>query len=207
MFEAFYSVNFSGRKLTWLHHLSAGDVKIGYTTKAYIINMTTTQMSVLLLFDKSDSLSYSDLQETTKLTDDQFPRHVQSLLDAKLLNINTDTLTTSSTISLNLKYTNKRTKFRIAGTVQQAKETPQEVESTHHAVEEDRKMFIQAIIVRTMKSRKVLKHTALIQEVLSQSKSRFVPSISIIKKCIEMLIDKQYIERTANSTDEYSYMA
>ena len=31
----------------------------------------------------------------------------------------------SSTISLNLKYTNKRTKFRIAGTVQQAKETPQ----------------------------------------------------------------------------------
>eukprot|EP00088_Acartia_fossae_P025136 TRINITY_DN259_c0_g1_i1.p1 TRINITY_DN259_c0_g1~~TRINITY_DN259_c0_g1_i1.p1 ORF type:complete len:742 (+),score=174.52 TRINITY_DN259_c0_g1_i1:927-3152(+) len=207
MFEAFYSQNFSGRKLTWFHHLSNGDVKLGYTAKTYIINMSTTQMSILLLFDKSDSLSYSELQETTKLTDDQFPRYVQSLLDAKLLNISTETLSPSSTISLNLKYNNKRTKFRIAGTVTQAKETPQEVESTHHAVEEDRKMFIQAIIVRTMKSRKVLKHNALIQEVLSQSKSRFVPSISIIKKCIEMLIDKQYIERTANSTDEYSYMA
>lgn len=207
MFEAFYSVNFSGRKLTWLHYLSNGEVKLGYTSKTCIINMSTTQMSVLLLFDKSDSLTYSELQESTQLTDDQFPRYVQSLLDAKLLNINTETLTTDSSISLNLKYTNKRTKFKIAGTVQQAKETPQEVESTHHAVEEDRKMFIQAIIVRTMKSRKVLKHTALIQEVLSQSKSRFVPSISIIKKCIEMLIDKQYIERTANSTDEYSYMA
>ena len=62
-----------------------------------------------------------------------------------------------------MKYTNKRTKFRIAGTVQ--KETPQEVEQTHHAVEEDRKMYLQAAIVRIMKSRKVLKHNQLIQEV------------------------------------------
>ena len=123
-----------------------------------------------------------------------------------------------------MKYTNKRTKFRIGGTIQ--KETPQEVEQTHHAVEEDRKMYLQAAIVRIMKSRKVLKHNQLIQEVkswfffrkkifyfflffqvLSQSKARFAPSISMIKKCIESLIDKAYIERTPNSTDEYSYMA
>ena len=53
---------------------SNGDVKLGYTSKPYIVNMTTTQMSVLLLFDKSDSLSYAELQETTKLSDEQFPR-------------------------------------------------------------------------------------------------------------------------------------
>lgn len=29
----------------------------------------------------------------------------------------------------------------------------------------------------------------------------------MIKKCIESLIDKQYIERTQNSGDEYSYVA
>ena len=98
----------------------------------------------------------------------QYSRYVQSLLDAKLLNVNTDSLNQQSVISLNLKYTNKRTKFRIAGTVQ--KETPQEIEATHHAVEEDRKMYLQAAIVRIMKSRKFLKHNALVQEVLSQSK-------------------------------------
>lgn len=205
MFESFYGKQFSGRKLTWLHYLSNGDVKLGYTSKGYIINMTTTQMAVLLLFEQSDSLSFKELQETTKLPDDQFPRYVQSLLDAKLLLINTDSLNCDSVISLNLKYSNKRTKFRIAGTVQ--KETQQEVEATHHAVEEDRKMYLQAAIVRIMKSRNVLKHNALIQEVLSQSKARFAPSISIIKKCIEMLIDKQYIERAANTSDEYKYVA
>lgn len=99
-------------------------------------------------------------------------------------------------------------------------------------MDEDRKLFLQAAIVRIMKARKVLKHNALIQEVcdrilpifdklyifklivyvfyqqvLSLSKVSFTPNIAMIKKCVESLIDKQYIERTANSGDEYSYMA
>ncbi len=140
-------------------------------------------MALLLLFEKSDSLSYNELKATTKIAEDQFPRHVQSLLDAKLLICNSSVswiqvgltyfqgfyvilsqeLTSDSIIQLNTKYSNKRTKFRIAGTVQ--KETPQEVEQTHHAVDEDRKMYLQAAIVRIMKSRKILKHNSLIQEV------------------------------------------
>jgi len=205
MYESFYAKQFSGRKLTWLYHLSHGDIRLGFLPKTYIITMTTFQMSILLLFEKSDSLSYNELKATTKISDDHFPKHVQSLVEAKLLTYNTPELTSESVISLNMKYTNKRTKFRIGGTIQ--KETPQEVEQTHHAVEEDRKMYLQAAIVRIMKSRKVLKHNQLIQEVLSQSKARFAPSISMIKKCTESLIDKAYIERTPNSTDEYSYMA
>ena len=44
-----FSKQFSGRKLTWLHHLSNGDVKLGYTSKTYIINMTTTQVKKYFL--------------------------------------------------------------------------------------------------------------------------------------------------------------
>jgi len=205
MYEAFYGKQFSGRKLTWLHHLSSGDIKLGYLAKTYIVNMTTFQMALLLLFEKSDNLNYKELHATTKMSDEQFPRYVQSLIDAKLLTSSTEELSSDSIISLNMKYSNKRTKFRIAGTVQ--RETPQEVEQTHHAIDDDRKMYLQAAIVRIMKSRKLLKHNQLIQEVLAQSKARFAPSIQMIKKCIESLIDKAYIERTPNSTDEYSYMA
>ena len=43
-YEEFYAKQFNGRKLTWLHHLSNGDVKLGYLPKAYIVNMTTFQV-------------------------------------------------------------------------------------------------------------------------------------------------------------------
>lgn len=46
----------------------------------------------------------------------------------------------------------------------------------------------------------------LFLQVISQAMARFAPSVSMIKKCIEALIDKQYIERTG-ATDEYAYVA
>ena len=44
MYEKFYAHKFSGRKLTWLHHLSNGDLKLSYLSKTYIVNMTTFQV-------------------------------------------------------------------------------------------------------------------------------------------------------------------
>jgi hypothetical protein len=73
------------------------------------------------------------------------------------------TQTPETVLTLNLEYSNKRTKFRITAAVQ--RESPQEVEQTMSSVDEDRKLYIQAAIVRVMKSRKLMRHTALIQEV------------------------------------------
>lgn len=78
---------------------------------------------------------------------------------------------------------------------------------THSSVDEDRKLYLQAAIVRIMKARKVIRHNDLMQEVLSQARNRFTPSVPMIKKCIEALMEKQYLERTANSAEEYSYIA
>ncbi|XP_067398733.1 cullin-2 isoform X1 [Emydura macquarii macquarii] len=207
MFELFYSQHFSGRKLTWLHYLCTGEVKMNYLCKPYVAMVTTYQMAVLLAFNNSENVSYKELQDSTQMNEKELTKTIKSLLDVKMINhdLDKEDIEAESTFSLNMNFSSKRTKFKITTSMQ--KDTPQEMEQTRSAVDEDRKMYLQAAIVRIMKARKVLRHNALIQEVISQSRARFNPSISMIKKCIEVLIDKQYIERSQASADEYSYVA
>lgn len=203
-FEKFYNKKYSGRKLTWMHSLCTAELKLNYLKKSYIVTMGSFQMAILLMFNDSETVSYKEISRHTQLSEKEMPKQIQSLVDAKLLNVE-GAVSTESSLQLNMAYANKRTKFKITAAVQ--KETTQEIEQTRSAVDEDRKMYIQAAIVRIMKARKLLKHNLLIQEVISQAKARFAPNIAMIKKCVEALIDKQYLERTQNSTDEYSYIA
>uniref|UniRef100_UPI00398E3EA3 cullin-2 isoform X3 n=1 Tax=Pristiophorus japonicus TaxID=55135 RepID=UPI00398E3EA3 len=206
MFELFYNQHFSGRKLTWLHYLCTGEVKMNYLSKPYVAMVTTYQMAVLLAFNNSEIVSYKELQDSTQMNEKELTKTIKSLLDVKMINHDStkEDVDLDSVFSLNMGFSSKRTKFKITTSMQ--KDTPQ-MEQTRSAVDEDRKMYLQAAIVRIMKARKILRHNALIQEVISQSRARFNPSISMIKKCIEVLIDKQYIERSQTSADEYSYVA
>ena len=58
-----------------------------------------------------------------------------------------------------------------------------------------------------MKARKQLTHVNLVQEVIEQAKSRFNPHIPMIKKCVEFLIEKEYLQRIEGESDKYQYLA
>lgn len=61
-FESFYQKKFNGRKLTWLYHLSNGEVKFLYTKKVYTVLMTTYHVSIIQMFEKLDKQTYDDIQ-------------------------------------------------------------------------------------------------------------------------------------------------
>ena len=58
-----------------------------------------------------------------------------------------------------------------------------------------------------MKSRKEMDHNALISEATSQLSSRFVPHPNILKTCIELLIEREYLERDQANWRRYKYLA
>jgi cullin 3 len=58
------------------------------------------------------------------------------------------------------------------------------------------------------RQRKNLAHSQLLTEVISQLASRFSPDVNMIKKRIESLIDREYLERIPGSNPpSYRYLA
>jgi len=75
------------------------------------------------------------------------------------------------------------------------------------SVEEDRRHLLEASIVRIMKARKTSSHNDLVAEVTRQLSGRFVPSPQFVKKRVESLIEREYLERDEGDRRIYKYVA
>ena len=69
----------------------------------------------------------------------------------------------------------------------------------------DREYQVDAVIVRTMKARKRLSHAMLMAELMTQL--RFPAQASDLKKRIESLIERDYLERDKDDSAFYNYLA
>lgn len=68
-----------------------------------------------------------------------------------------------------------------------------------------RRDLIDAAIVRIMKTKQTMSHPLLIAGVVSQLK--FTATVTDIKRRIESMLEKEYIERDANDSKVYNYIA
>lgn len=125
---------------------------------------------------------------------------------------------------------------RIKVNAIQMKETVEEQQKTTEGVFQDRQYQIDAAIVRIMKTRKTLTHTMLVSEVIFSfdnllllfllfyciifiifcvifivfqvySQMKFPIRPPDLKKRIESLIEREYLERDTTNPNQYNYLA
>ncbi|CAF0830567.1 unnamed protein product [Adineta steineri] len=203
-FTTFYLSKHSGRKLTLLHQYSKGELQINFTTKKYRLQVSTYQMLILLLFNQELIWTVEQIQDKTQIRSELLFEILLGLLKSKLL-ISDDPLTLNSRIKLAQNFISDKTRLNL-----NLPSKPNEQKDQSHLVKaavDERQMVIQAALVRIMKKERTLKHSLLIQQVIQQLTSNFKPDISLIKKYIEILIEKEYFQRDSNDKDTLHYLA
>lgn len=210
-FEHYYTQQrHSGRRLTWLYHLSNGDVKARIGKRTFELQATTYQITVLLLFNTCDELTRLEIEQQSGLAEKELDRVLRSLVTCHLVKApgaqaDAASFAPEDKFLVNLKFNSKKKRLKISSALQ--KETPSETQQTHKAIDEDRRLLLQAVAVRIMKMRKHLQYNILIDEIITQSSKHFKPRVPAIKKCIEELIEMQYIERDEGDHRQLHYMA
>uniref|UniRef100_A0A8C7QCP4 Cullin family profile domain-containing protein n=1 Tax=Oncorhynchus mykiss TaxID=8022 RepID=A0A8C7QCP4_ONCMY len=84
-FTAFYASRHSGRKLTWLYHLSKGELVTNCFKNRYTLQASTFQMAILLQYNAEDVYTVQQLADSTQIKIDILVQVLQILLKSKLL--------------------------------------------------------------------------------------------------------------------------
>ncbi|XP_049411731.1 cullin-1 isoform X14 [Solanum stenotomum] len=205
VFKEFYQTKTKHRKLTWIYSLGTCIINGKFEPKSIELVVTTYQASALLLFNASDRLSYQEIMTQLNLSDDDVVRLLHSLSCAKYKILNkepsTKTISPTDVFEFNSKFTDimRRMKLPLAPVDEKKK--------VIENVDKDRRYAIDASIVRIMKSRKVLGYQQLVIECVEQLGQMFKPDVKAIKKRIEDLITRDYLERDKDKPNLFKYLA
>ncbi|KAL3328694.1 hypothetical protein AABB24_036036 [Solanum stoloniferum] len=205
VFKEFYQTKTKHRKLTWIYSLGTCNINGKFDSKTIELILGTYQAAALLLFNSSDRLSYSEIKSQLNLADDDLVRLLQSLSCAKykilIKEPSNRTVSSSDHFEFNSKFTDRMRRIRVP--LPPVDERKKVVED----VDKDRRYAIDACIVRIMKSRKVLPHQQLVLECVEQLSRMFKPDFKAIKKRIEDLITRDYLERDKENPNLFKYLA
>jgi len=207
MFEAFYLARYNGRRLAWQHLLGTCVLKAHFPNGRKELSVSLLQAVVLMLFNRAPALTVAEMRGECKLADKDLKRALQSLACGKIRVLNKankgSDVADDERFEFNSRFKAKLIRLKINAI--QMKETKEEKAATDEHVFRNRQYQIDAAIVRIMKTRKVLPHQQLISEVFSQL--RFPAKPADLKKRIESLIEREYLERDESDPNVYNYLA
>ncbi|XP_077153081.1 cullin-4A [Ranitomeya variabilis] len=207
IFKTFYLGKHSGRRLQWQSTLGHAVLKAEFKQEKKELQVSLFQTLVLLMFNEGGEFSFEEIKLATGIEDSELRRTLQSLAcgKARVLNKMPKSKDIEDGDKFNFNADFKHKLYRIKINQIQMKETVEEQVTTTERVFQDRQYQIDAAIVRIMKMRKTLAHNLLVLELYNQLKFPVKPGD--LKKRIESLIDRDYMERDKENSKQYHYLA
>lgn len=207
VFKKYYLGKHSGRKLQWQHCLGHCVLKAEFPGGNKELQVSQYQALCLLPFNDLEEYGLTELKQITNIEDDELKRTLQSLACGKARVLQKTPrgrdVEDGDRFQFNGEF--KNVLFRIKINQIQMRETKEEQSTTQERVFQDRQYQIDAAIVRIMKMRKTLTHNLLITELYDQLKFPVKPAD--LKKRIECLIERDYLERDKDNKNQYHYVA
>ncbi|CAI9100076.1 OLC1v1037001C1 [Oldenlandia corymbosa var. corymbosa] len=205
VFRDYYHTKTKHRKLSWLYSFGTCNINGKFDAKPVELILSTYQAAALLLFNASDRLSYQEIKAQLNLPDEDVVRTLHSLSCVKYKILNKEpgnkTISPTDVFEFNSKFTDKMRRIRIPNPpVDEKKKVIEDVDK-------DRRYAIDASVVRIMKARKVLGYQQLVMETIEQLSRMFKPDVKAIKKRIEGLITRDYLERDKEDPNLFKYLA
>jgi cullin 1 len=203
VFKEWHDQKHQKRKLQWVLTQGNATVRGTFGKKSYDIQVSTLQAISLDALSGGHTLTFEEISQRLNLEENILKPLMHSLSCGKYKVITKippgNKINTTDSFVANAKFSANLRKIRIPMA---------SLDSSFNTkkVEEDRSIAIEAAIVRIMKARKTLSHQNLLSEVLAQL-SFFSPNPRVVKKRIEALIDREYLERSTDNPGLYNYLA
>lgn len=201
-----YGKKHNGRELKWLWNHGRAEIKANLSRKGkppFTFTVSNLQLMILMAYNKNQSYTFRDLHEIVGASQPSFEAHLTPLTKYKLIDQSpAGDFTGATVLTMVEEYKSKKLKVNFISAIK-TNEPKVEDEEAVKEIDEKRKNFLMACIVRIMKSRKLVKHNDLINEVLPQTKDKFNAKIIDVKRAIDQLIERQFIQRLDNNSYEY----
>lgn len=207
-FQAFYNTQNPHRRLNWIYSLGTVTLKGWFDKRPLELTMSTAQAAVCMLFNDPAAdeagLGYRDMQQRLGgISDDDLKRLLQSLCSSpkhRLLLVNNEGEETVYVFNRSFESKTVRVKIPLPPSEGEKKKVMEDVGK-------DRKYALDAAVVRVMKSRKTLHYQQLVVEVSQQVARSFKPDFRLLKKRIEELVAREYLERDVENPQVFRYLA
>ncbi|KAH3902705.1 cullin CDC53 SCDLUD_000289 [Saccharomycodes ludwigii] len=200
----------------------------------FIFTVTLFQMAILLQFNDTAVLTMGEICKKTKLSINEVINNIVPFIKLKLLQQSPPQISALTSLRTEFElahpYKAAKSKINFANGIksdvasvllsqqqqQQQQQgnhnlgnladTQDDLEETNAELDSERQVFLESCIVRILKKNGKLHHSSLVNECIVMAQERFHPKVSMIKRAIEDLISKEYIQRLEDG-ETYEYLA